>query len=287
MERRHNPKEFVWAFLMSFMGRLGLVFFPVPVGVFRRQLVGYFGRDGLLEFYSHPNLVCTSHLIWVGWVVALGLKYNDFAATRGLWQITPILLGWLWIFVLLLTIIAMGVRFNRVACGFVAAFAVILVLAIAVMEIGTHLPITAYIRDMMADVPVRLDWGIPAVVSLTLGMLFAGVASWQRLNDRWILQRFGNYIEHANFQDKDRNISKGAKTFVASFDCLLRRYLLFGYGDIEVRSSVGNKLVDEIRGVFFASHHAAIMMRRLSATDARFEAVEDEEIEEEFSGEEN
>jgi hypothetical protein len=124
------------------------------------------------------------------------------------------------------------------------------------------------------------------VISFVLGILFVCVAAWRRLNDRWSLKPTGNYLEHENFQEKDRTISKGAKTFVAVYPCLLRRYLLFGFGDIEVRSSTGEKIIDRIEGVFFARHHAEVIKVRFGTTDTRSAEAEAEEMEDEVSEDE-
>ena len=122
--------------------------------------------------------------------------------------------------------------------------------------------------------------GVPMVVSLILGIIFVFVATWRRMNDCWSIKAHGNYLEHENFQEKDRTISKGAKTFVAVFPCLMRRYLFFGYGNIEVRSSTGTTLIDLIDGVFFARYHADIIKFRFGTTDVSL-SVEEEETEEE------
>ena len=70
----------VGSFLRTFIGSIGLMFIPVPISIFKRQLAGKMDNDGTLEFYSHPNFICTMHLIWVGWLVTIGEFYNDLAS---------------------------------------------------------------------------------------------------------------------------------------------------------------------------------------------------------------
>lgn len=274
-------------FLGLFLGNLSLIFLPIPAGLSRRQLVGRISSTGALEFYSHPNFVCTSHLIWVGWLAAAGLFYNTQATVQGWVEIPAAALSWSWLVVLAGTILVLGIRFNRVAIGFLTAAAAICILTLSLMEMRLGLEMHQAMFQQTGRLPVNVDWGVPAAVSLVLGLTFASVATWRRMNDRWLLQEFGNYLEHMNFQHKDRSIPKGAKTFVAIHECLIRRYLLFGYGDIEVRSSMGNRLLDRIEGVFFARWHADLIKKRLSMTDARVRLDDqaEEEAEEEVADE--
>ena len=265
----------IQSLVVYFLGNLILVFLPLPLGLLRRKLVGRIDANGDLEFYSHPNFVCTCHLVWVGWLVSFAGLYNQIAALRG-WNVLPVnWLSWLWMLVLVFTLVVLGLKFGRVACGFLAAAATIAVLGIIIAELKVEVPLTVSFLYSLGCIPMQLDWGVPMLTSLVLGMIFASVATWQSVNDRWILPVRGNYIEHVNFQQRDRSISKGAKSFVAQFDCLVRRYLFFGYGDIQVRSALGNTIIDEIEGVFFATHHAERMKHHLSITDVAV-ATEDE-----------
>ena len=273
-------------FLRKFVGSIGLMFVPLPFGLFKRQLAGKIDREGTLEFYSHPNFVCTLHLIWVGWLMTLGEFYNDIAKENEFPQIRPGLLSWPWIFVLLLTILVMGLRFGRVQIGFLIAAIAVSGLSLALVEVLGDIEIFEGLRRIVGEIPVAVEWGVPMVISFVLGILFVCVATWRRLNDRWSLKATGNYLEHENFQEKDRTISKGAKTFVAIYPCLLRRYLLFGFGDIEVRSSTGEKIIDRIEGVFFARHHADIIKSRFGTTDTRMADAEAEEMEDEEAADE-
>lgn len=276
----------VTQFVKRFVGRIGLMFFPLPIGLFRRQLAGVTNDVGELQFFSHPNFVCTMHLIWVGWLVTLGEFYNQYAAEHNYSQIPSGFLSWPWLFVLTVTIIVMGLQFARVAVGFLIAAIVIIGLALILSETLSDVAVFHTMHETLKRIPVTVAWGVPMVVSLILGLVFVSVASWRRMNDCWSLQARGNYLEHENFQEKDRTISKGAKTFVAVFPCILRRYLLFGFGDIEVRSSTGTTLVDRIEGVFYARHHADIIKNRFAVTDTHDAEAEEEEAEEAAAEEE-
>jgi len=269
-------------FLRRFFGSIGLMFFPIPFGIFRRQLAGKAIEGGTMEFYSHPDFVCTMHLIWVGWVVTLGEMFNKLFNKEGDPPLIPHeILIWPWLFVLTVTIIVMGLQFSRVAVGFLMAAITVCGLGLWLIQALAEVALFKDIAKVLGDIPVSVEWGVPMVVSFVLGIIFVCVATWRRMNDRWSLRPKGNYLEHENFQEKDRTIAKGAKTFVAVFPCLMRRYLFFGYGDIEVRSSTGTTLIDRIDGVFFAKHHADIIKFRFSTTDVSMMGVEEEETEEE------
>lgn len=281
MESRARHKE-IGILITDFFSNLILAFLPLPVWFLRRKLAGRVSPAGDLEFYSHPNFVCTCHLVWVGWGVATAGLFNEVAQPRG-WSPLPVAwLSWLWVVVLVATVLVLGLKFGRVACGFLAAAATIAVLGVTIAELEVETPLTLSFLAFLRDIPMQLDWGVPLLTSCILGGVFTAVATWQSVNDRWILPARGNYIEHVNFQYRDRSISKGAKSFVAQYDCLVRRYLFFGYGDIEVRSASGNSVIDRIEGVFYAADHAERMKRRLSITDVSL-AVEDELEEEQVA----
>ena len=273
----------VWIFLRRFIGSIGLMFIPLPFGVFRRQLAGKWVEGGEMEFYSHPNFACTMHLIWVGWLVTIGTAVaNHFGAVSDPDALDIFdRLGWIWLFVLTITVIVMGLQFDRVAVGFLMAAIAVSGLGLWLVQALSDLEILKWLWERITMIDVGVDSGVPMIVSFVLGIIFVCVAAWRRLNDRWILKPRGNYLEHENFQEKDRTIAKGAKTFVAVFPCLLRRYLLFGFGAIEVRSSTGTTVIDRIDGVFFARHHADIIKFRFGTTDVAAFDAEEEEAEEE------
>lgn len=271
-----RPPGIVSSFLRTFIGSIGLMFIPLPISLFKRQLAGKMDKDGTLEFYSHPNFICVMHLIWVGWIVTVGEFYNDYARIHNFTIIPDRFLSWPWIVVLLVTMVVMGLQFGRIQVGFLIAALAVTGLGLGLLQVMADIAVFGNIAKVINRIPVNVSWGVPFAVSFILGILFAAVAAWRRLNDRWSLRKTGNYLEHENFQEKDRTVSKGAKTFIAVFPCLLRRYLLFGFGDIEVRTSTGTTIVDRVEGVFFARHHSEVIKNRFGTTDTR-EAMADAE----------
>jgi hypothetical protein len=260
--------------LAILLSNVGLLFVPLPLAALQRTLSGRYRQGGTLEFYSHPSFVCTMHLVWLGWLVTAGALYDSYAPAHGWPQIPFRDLSWPWLAVLLVTILIMGLNFNRVAVALLCAVAVIIALALALLQVWEHEPIYQSILWALHRIPVRLDWGVPFVVSLVLGITFVLTATWRRMNDRWILEAEGNFLQHATFQQKDVEIAKGFKTILAVYPCLIKRYLFFGLGNIVI-SPGGEDGPTVIEGVFFAKHHEHVIKHRFGTTDVH--AVTDRE----------
>ena len=283
-----------WAMLVTvlkqFYRYLVVIFLPIPIRQVARNQLAYReirAEDGSgesrFEFYSQPNIVATVHLIWVGWAVAGCQLFNkvvmeDYRLSE---QFTRGVI-WFWLFVLCVTILVMGIQFGRVASGFLLATVMILVLSTYLLQQVSDVELLATIKKNLHGIELELGWGIPLVISLVLGITMLLNSIWQQLDDRWIVAHKGNFLEHENFQHKDRTIQKGAKTFVHSWPCLIRRWLLFGYGEIEVRDSRGLSEVERIEGIFWARHVSELLKSRFETTDVS--VAMSEELEEEEEG---
>ena len=261
--------------LVEFVGGIGLVLFPLPFSIFRRKLVGCYQPDGNLVFFCHPRLVVCMHLIWVGWLVALFTGLNTLFLQYG-WDFRlPVAwVIWLWLAVLLVTIIALGVDLGRVAVGYLLLTLVVGGLGLMVLQLWRHIPVFARVWWALKSLPIGIEWGVPFAASLVIGLAFALMAAWQRLNDIWTLSPESNYLEHSTFESTDDQIPKGAKIIRANYACLLKKYLFCGYGDILVMDYQGAKPIRTIHGVLFASWHERALMTRLKTT--RVDAVDEE-----------
>lgn len=260
--------------IKNFYRYLIVVFLPIPVKFLARKQLAFVvdkTDKNRLEFFSQPNLVTAIHVIWVGWLVGACALYNHLQTNEN-YQLTQSVihgLEWAWIVVLCLTILVMGIQFGRVAAGFLLTSIVILILSVLLYEQMGEVQIINQTKGILEKVDVELGWGVPIIVSLVLGvtMLFSSI--WQQLDDRWTVAQQGNFLEHENFQQKDRTIQKGAKTFIHSWPCLLRRFLLFGFGEIEVRDSRGQTAIERIEGVFWAKGVSERLKSRFESTDVR------------------
>jgi len=227
--------------------------------------------------------VTTIHLIWVGWVVAAFGLYNHFVhGADNIPEFSATVmdgLSWFWLFVLCVTVLVMGIHFGRVASGFLLTTIVIIVMATLLWEQIGDVEIIKSAKVQAEKIDVTLGWGVPMVVSAVLGLTMLLSSVWQQLDDRWIVAHQGNFLEHENFQQKDRTIQKGAKTFIHTWPCLLRRFLLFGYGEIEVKDSRGITEVERIEGIFWAKTVSELLKSKFQTTDVSVSALVEEEEE--------
>lgn len=261
-----------------------VVFLPLPLpGLAKKQLSFVKPDQGELKFIPQQPLVATMHVIWIGWLVGACTLYNHLVSDESFHLSAPIINGleWLWIAAILLTILMMGLDFGRVAFGFLVAVIAVSVLSVLLYEQVGDVEIVKQTSDSLKTVDVELGWGVPLIVSGVLGVCLMISSTWQQLNDRWAVAFQGNFLEHENFAAKDLTIQKGAKTFIHSWPCLVKRFLLFGYGEIEVRDSRGQTMIAEIKGVIGALSVSNELKHRFESTDVRgYEAdatVEEEE----------
>ena len=173
------------AFTLALLANVLLVFIPLPIGPMRRRLIGYSrkrksGRDTV--FFCHPDIVCTAHLIWVGWVVAAAGAYNVIMLGQNWWVVPMQPLFWLWVGTLLLTIVVLGLRFDVVACGFLAAGTLVSVTLGLLLQHRVESEVFGQFYQALEAIPIDLAWGVPMFVSLVLGFVFAGVTAWQTIN---------------------------------------------------------------------------------------------------------
>ena len=265
---------------------LVVVFLPIPLpGLAKRQLSFTKPKKGALRFVPQQRLVATMHVIWIGWLVGAGTLYNHLVDDPKNHLSESVINGleWAWIVAICLTVLMLGLDFGRVAFGFLLAVILVLVLSVLLYEQVGEVEIVKQAVDSLKQVDVELGWGVPIIVSGVLGISLMISSTWQQLDDQWEVAHQGNFLEHENFAAKDLTIQKGAKTFIHSWPCLVKRFLLFGYGEIEVRDSRGQTMIAEIKGVIRAISVSNELKRRFETTDIRQfdEALQDAIYEEE------
>ena len=233
---------------------LTLAVFPYPVGPARR-LLGYrtHGATYSLEFCSLGNFICMAHLIAMGWLVGLVALFRDVSPIAEA-ALKPAV--WLWLVVLLLTVVVLAFKVDRYLLSLLISWMVACGLLLLVVELASGAPVVEMLSLGAASIPMRIDWGVPVLTSLSLGLLYALAATWAKLNDHWYISRAedNNQIHHDNFERRDCSIFLIGKTLVAEYPCLLRKYLFFGFGNLQFRNSAG-KITDHIAGVIFAERH--------------------------------
>mgnify|MGYP007096633271 CR=1 FL=1 len=115
---------------------------------------------------------------------------------------------------LLLTIIVLGLRFNVVACGFLAAGALTAVTAALLQQQRVESELLGEFYAAIEAVPVEIAWGVPLIVLLVLGCVFATVTAWQTVNEVWVLPYDEDYIEQHQFLRRSWSRSLGSLNFV-------------------------------------------------------------------------
>jgi hypothetical protein len=274
---------------------LVVVFLPIPVKGLAKQQLSYTSpprgesgkrdkrgeRGGALRFVPQQPLVATMHVIWIGWLVGAGTLYNHLVDDQNLHLSDSVINGleWVWIGAICLTVLMMGLDFGRVAFGFLIAVTVVAVLSVLLYEQVGEVELVKQVAESLKKIDVELGWGVPIIVSAVLGVSMMISSTWQQLNDQWEVAHQGNFLEHENFAAKDLTIQKGAKTFIHSWPCLVKRFLLFGYGEIEVRDSRGQTMIAEIKGVIGAYFVSNELKKRFQTTDVELAIVEEEEEE--------
>ncbi len=264
---------------------LMLAFVPYPIGPLTR-LFGYQDRPNgagiRLQFCTLGNFVCMCHLILAGWGVGLLAIIDSLIRPHGYW--VPLGLAvWAWLAVLITTVAVLAFRVDRYVLFLLVSWVVTMGLLTLVVELISQLPLIGAILFIMVQIPVAIEWGVPVLISCSLGLLYAGAVTWAQLNDVWsVPKELSNEIHHNNFERRDRSIYRPGRTFVADFPCLLRKYLFFGYGNIEIRSSAGRRM-DLIEGVVFAEYYARKLVRD-QLVHARAE-LEEEALRDELDGE--
>lgn len=275
-ERVKESQGFVGV-LVTWIGTLLLVFLPLPFGPMKRAMVGRETNAGY-QFYCHPRFLLTMHLVWSGWLVGAIVGLNLLFPLMGLsWSIPLGYFGAFWLVVLLLTILVMGIDFSRVGVGFLFGGLITLVVVMWAAQAQFQLPVFGWVFSRLGELDVTIGWGIPVTSSAFFGIWFAVITTWRRMEDVWQIEN-GNYLNHYRFQRRDAAIPKAAKSFAASWPCLLARFLFFGWGDVVINDYKGDRVIREIQGVLFASHHAETIMAEFRRTDVTVGEDADEQI---------
>ena len=134
-----------------------------------------------VQFCSLGNFVCLSHLIFVGWIVGLFVLLNNVTQHFDGPQLPLESVIWCWLAILILTLAVLSFQVDRYVLFLLISWVFIGCLTFAVVELASHIPLTAYVLRLIWAIPISIDWGIPILVSASLGILYAGAATWSRM----------------------------------------------------------------------------------------------------------
>ena len=240
---------------------------PLPIGPIRRHLAGKITEQGDFVFYCHPRLIVCMHLIWVGWLVGLTALLQGSVAEPAGWDLGWLmrLVTWLWIVTLVVTIIALSLDLGRLSVAMLIVATAGLAAMLGFVQARVQLPILGAVIAGLAMIPIEMEWGLPVLVSLLIGLWYTTMAGWKRLDDFWVVSPKGNYIEHRTFERGGDHHPYEFKVFRATWPCLLKKYLCFGYGNIEIRDNHNSGVIATIEGCLHARGHERMITERFRA----------------------
>lgn len=238
---------------------------PVPLGFLKRNMAGRYKETGNFVFYPHQDLVVVGPFVMVSWAITFLNLWNVYGWNKLF--VPAQVLGIIWMSTLLVTILMLGVRVNRV--GVLVLFSLTLAasaLPYLLREAGQDVTFIERAQQAVLDMPLKIDWGMPLFSAVFLGLGLAVMYGWNRLDGRWLIGETGDVLTQVKFQAGGTIHPKDATQIELDYSCLLRRYLLFGMGDI-ILTSPGR--VTRIHNVFFAAKVVLMLRRRWGVVDAR------------------
>lgn len=157
-------------------------------------------------------------------------------------------IGWIYIWVLVVVLLALGVDIDRNH----AAFWVILVVALWVLGMWLHdvkgFTLFGDIYRWFMRLGVQYDRSLALALSIVLLVPYVIMLAWGHFNDRWRITH--NEFEHYAFGKMDDSLGRGAKTVRTTFPDMFE--LLLGLaGTLIVYNASGTKELRRIPHVMF------------------------------------
>lgn len=187
-------------------------------------------------------------------------------------------LGWIYLWLAVLVLLAAGVDVDRN----MAAFLVILVLAVWLLGLWLQdakgFTFFGDIYGWFARLDVQYDRSFGLALSIVLLVPYALMLLWARLNDRWRITH--NEFEHYAFGKSDDSLGRGAKTIRTSYPDVFE--LLLGLaGTLVVHNATGTRELRRIPHVVFlpfVRRRLNRILETVSVTPAQLEEEEEEEV---------
>ena len=230
-------------------------------------------------FYSYPKLLFAWPLILIG-PLFLGLAGTG---------VSPELLGWGYLFSVVLVILTLGVDIERNH----AVFWLVLFLAFFLgglwLQDAKHFTLFGDVYVFFKDLGLNYDPGLGVGVSAILAVPYLVMVLWARLNDKWRITH--NEFEHYAFGRADDSLARGAKRVRSTYPDLLE-LLLCGAGTLIVYSATGRSELRRIPHVpllFIVRRRINRLLERTMITndDAAMSDELDESEEDNSPGEED
>lgn len=160
-----------------------------------------------LRFASYPKLLFAWPLILAGYILSFVAQGADPAALETL--------AWIYVWVTVLVILALGVDLDRNQAAFLLVF------------LGGVYALGLWLRDVkgftlfgdiyrwFANLDLQYNAELGTAVSILLTVPYVLMLLWARFNDRWRITH--NEFEHYSFGRMDDSLGRGAKTIRTSF----------------------------------------------------------------------
>ncbi len=157
-------------------------------------------------------------------------------------------LGWAYLWIALIVLIAMGLDFNRNHSAFLIVLAVAIWMAGLWLHDRHHFTLFGDIYRWFARLDVQYDRSLGLTLSILLTIPYLVMLVWGRLNDYWRITH--NEFEHYSFGRVDDALGRGAKTIRTEFPDMFE--LLLGLaGTLIVFNATGTQELRRIQHVMF------------------------------------
>jgi hypothetical protein len=187
------------------------------------------------------------------------------------------LLGWIYIWVIVLVLLTLGVDVDRNK----AVFFIVLIAAIYLLGLWLHdtrgFTFFGDIYRWFARLDVQYDRSLGLAMSLVLLVPFLLLLVWARLNDRWRITH--NEFEHYSLGKANDSLGRGAKTIRTDFPDVFE--LLLGLaGTLIVFNASGTRELRRIPHIMFLPFVRRRLNQILERTAVTAGEMEEEEEEE-------
>lgn len=157
-------------------------------------------------------------------------------------------LAWLYIWVVVFVIVAMGVDVNRNQFAFLVAIVGLMWIFGLWLRDVKGFTLFGDIYRWFADLDVQYDRNSALVVSILLAVPYGLMLIWGRFNDYWRITH--NEFEHYSLGRMDDSLGRGAKTMRTEFPDMFE--LILGLaGTLIVRDATGQRELRRIQHVMF------------------------------------
>ena len=220
-------------------------------------------------FHTYPKLL----FIWP--IILAGLLFWPLAGIEG----ADAVLGWLYLLTVAIVILTLGIDLERDHAAFW------LIVFIAFFFLGRWLEDAqgfTFFGDIyrwFVSLDVRYNAGFGVSMSVLLGIPYAVMIVWSRLQHKWRITH--NEFEHYSWGRADDSLARGAKRVRSTYPDLLE-LLLFGAGTLIVYSATGRselRRIPHVPLIFLVRKRINRLLEATAVTTVREEVLAAEETE--------